>query len=193
MSTNGWVALGLAVTACVVAALMRLFPLEWNFVPIGALALFAGARLRSWSAFGLPLALMLLTDFLLSVMRPVNPFLHTGTVYVYGSFLLIFILGRRYCAGDNYWRIGAVSFAGSVLFFLITNFGTWFNVAVLRIDPGDYSPTLAGLLHCYEMGIPFYRGTFFGDLIFSAILFGSYAWLTRAVFATKHVAVQTGD
>ena len=36
-----------------------------NFAPVGAMSLFAGARLRGWQAYALPLALMAITDLLL--------------------------------------------------------------------------------------------------------------------------------
>ena len=55
----------LAIGLTVVAALARLAPHPWNFTPVGSLSLFAGARLRGWLAFVLPLVLMAVTDPLL--------------------------------------------------------------------------------------------------------------------------------
>jgi hypothetical protein len=34
-----------------------------------------------------------------------------------------------------------------------------------------YPKTLAGLMTCYAMAIPFFRGTLAGDLVFTAVLF----------------------
>jgi hypothetical protein len=66
---------------------------------------------------------------------------------------------------------GAV--AGSVLFFLVSNFGAW-------LDPRmGYAPTLQGLADCYLMGIPFYRATFLSDLLMSGLFFGAFALATR--------------
>ena len=50
-------------TLIVLPAAMRVFDHPWNFVPIGALALFAGAyfRDRTW-AFVVPLGAMLVSD-----------------------------------------------------------------------------------------------------------------------------------
>jgi hypothetical protein len=62
--------------------------------------------------------------------------------------------------------------AGSVLFFVLTNFGVW---AI-----GDiYPKTLAGLSACYIAAIPFFRGTLEGDLLYTLVLFGGFALLER--------------
>ena len=53
-------ALLLALVASVAVALLRYFPLVWNLAPVGALALFTGARLRSWQWVLLPLGLILI-------------------------------------------------------------------------------------------------------------------------------------
>src|SRR5262249_55859843 len=59
----------LASALAVAAGLIRLIPHPWNFPPVGALGLFAGARLRAWHAFALPVALMVVTDSLLWAMK----------------------------------------------------------------------------------------------------------------------------
>jgi hypothetical protein len=180
-------ALGLALLACLLAAVLRLFPLEWNFAPVGALALFAGARLRGWLAYALPLALLVLTDALLA-HRHGYPFLYPGTPFVYGSFLLNVLLGRLLRHTENPLDIGATSLCASVQFFVVTNFGVWLTSALIFPgDPHSYPPTLAGLMTCYEMGIPFYRGTLAGDLLFTALFFGAHAWLTRWYFHNERV------
>jgi hypothetical protein len=178
------VALGLAAAACLVAALLRIFPLEWNFAPVGALALFAGARLRGWLAFALPVVLMLCTDAVLAMTRG-HDFIHEGTPWVYSSFLLAVLLGRLLARTENPFAIGGLALANSVLFFLVTNFGHWVQYALLT--PGAsgayFDATAAGLAKCYLDGVPFYRGTLVGDLLFTAVLFGAHAWLTRALTA----------
>jgi hypothetical protein len=179
-------ALWLALLACLLAGLMRLYPLEWNFAPVGALALFAGARLRSWVAFALPLVLMVATDALLA-QKNGYPFLHPGTPFVYGSFLVNVLLGRLLARTENPVAIAGAAVAASVQFYVVTNFGVWLTSVLLPGDPHSYPPTLAGLLTCYEMGIPFYRWTFAGDLLFTAVFFGAHAWLTRWYFHGERV------
>ncbi len=61
---------------------------------------------------------------------------------------------------------------GSVLFFVLTNFGVW---AV-----GTFYPkTMSGLVTCYVVAIPFFRNTLAGDFAFTALLFGGFALAER--------------
>jgi hypothetical protein len=190
-STRLWLALIVAVIGSVVIALVRLYPQPWwNLAGVGALSLFAGARLRSWWALLLPLGLMLATDYWLSLSRPDYPFIHQETAFSYGSYAAIFVLGWCFGQTENPFKLGALAFGSSVLFFLVSNFGSWLNVAVLHTvipTPGynDYTADLAGLLRCYENGLPFYRGTLAGDLVFATALFGAYAVLVRMVGQTE--------
>jgi hypothetical protein len=172
-------ALGLALLACLLAAALRLFPLEWNFAPVGALALFAGARLRPWLAFALPLAVLVTTDALLPQLRPSYAFPYPGMAFVYGSFAIYALLGRTLSRTESPLRIGATTGAGSVQFFIVTNFGVWLTSAL-------YPPTLAGLVECYAAGVPFFHRTVGADLLFTAALFGAYAWLKGKVSAPAH-------
>ena len=89
----------LAVGLMVLGAIVRVMQ-HWNFAPVGALSLFAGARLRGWQAYLLPLLLMAVTDPLLggySVATPV----------VYASFLINVWIGTRLRATENPAWIGA--------------------------------------------------------------------------------------
>ena len=61
----------------------------------------------------------------------------------------------------------------SVLFFIISNFAVWLS------DP-DYPLTWGGLLLCYEMAIPFFRGTLASDLLYSAAFFGIMEWVRHS-------------
>jgi hypothetical protein len=57
----------LALSLTVLGAVARLLPHPPNFVPAGAMSLFAGARLSAWQAYLIPLALMALTDPILAI------------------------------------------------------------------------------------------------------------------------------
>ncbi|MCI0463236.1 MAG: hypothetical protein L0Z62_40330 [Gemmataceae bacterium] len=173
-------ALTLALGACLLASLLRLFPLEWNFAPVGALALFAGARLRGWLAFALPLALMVVTDALLPLLRPDYSFLHAGMAFVYGSYVISVLMGRLLARTENPALITVGAVGNSLQFFVITNFGAWLAL---------YPATLAGLVECYVAGLEFARGTLAGDLLFTAVLFGAYAWLAHLYFPAERVGV----
>ncbi len=138
----------------VAPAFLRLLTFEWNVVPIAALALFCGAHFRNRSlAFAIPLLSMLLGDVLLAIeTRNSNLYLfHTLMPFVYGCYVLSVAMGmglRSYWdrleqAGFNgtdskldrirkysgFWTrvvpIASFTVAGSILFFIVTNFGVW--------------------------------------------------------------------
>jgi hypothetical protein len=59
-----------------------------------------------------------------------------------------------------------------------------------------YEHSLAGLLHCYAQGLPFFRYTLMGDLFFAVVLFGGYAlavnvgWIAALSSQNKTLAVE---
>ncbi len=170
----------LAVTLTVAAALLRLVPHPPNFSPIGAAALFGGARLKGWSAYLVPLLAMLLTDPILSHMAG-YPAYSWGSLVVYGCFFINVLLGRAFLTNTlSPWRIGGVALAGSVQFFLITNFFVWLQDASL------YPHTLGGFAECYIAALPFFGRTLAADLFYSGVLFSAHAALTRQAWAKAH-------
>jgi hypothetical protein len=153
------------VSAILAAAALRLVPHPPNFSPIDAMALFSGAYLgRRWLAFAAPLGALLLSDALLGFYR--------GMEFQYVSVALIVLLGWTALSKLSVLRLGAAAVAGSVLFFAITNFGTW-------LTSGMYPHTLSGLGACYVAAIPFYQNTLAGDLVYAALLFGGFALAER--------------
>ena len=147
--------------AILAAAALRLVPHPPNFSPIDAMALFSGAYLgRRGIAFVAPLAALLLSDLALG-------FYH-GMATVYATVALIVVVGWWISSRRTPLRIGAAAIVGSVLFFVITNFGMW-------LFSGFYPLTGAGLAACYVAAIPFFQNTVAGDLFYAAILFGGFA------------------
>jgi hypothetical protein len=151
-----------AVAAAVlVAALSRLLPHPPNFTPIGAMALFGGACFASrWQAFFVPLAALFLGDLVLGF--------HKLMPVVYGSFALEVCIGLWLRGRRKLLPIASAALAGSVMFFVIWNFGVW---ALL----GSYPMTPAGLLACYIAGIPFFGNELLGDAVYCTVLFGGLA------------------
>jgi hypothetical protein len=163
----------IAALAAVGAAALRVFAVLPNISPVGALGLFAGGRLRWWLAWLPPVAVMAISDQILFRLKGYPRF----DPWVYGSLIVYVVLGRLLTHTRSAWRIGAVSALGSLQFFLITNFGLWYES--LGLAGAMYPPTPAGLLTCYAMGLPFLGYTVLGDLVFATVLFGAHAWLTR--------------
>ncbi len=147
------------------AALSRLLPHPPNVTPVAAMALFAGCHLpdRRW-AYAAPLIAMLSTDVVLGF--------HATLPFVYAAFMLMVGLGRwlarHYAAGN----ILLACLSGSVLFFVLTNYGVWATQSM-------YPHTAAGLLECYIAALPFFHHTLLGDLFYTVLLFGAAALLLR--------------
>lgn len=165
------------------AGLLRLAPHPWNFSPTYGMEVFSGARLHSWKAFALPLAIRFATDLLLLPAYGLVTYLSDfwSWPFVYASTVINILLVMTLRRTRSPWRIAAVSMLASEQFFLITNFGTW-------LGSNFYPHTLPGLIQCYAMGIPFFGGTLLSSLAYCGILFGAHALLTRK----QPVAVPAG-
>jgi len=159
----------------VIAALSRLLPHPYNFTPVAAMALFGGAYLRNRStAWGTTLAAMLLSDVLLHAGYLLGwrayPGFHTLMPLVYLSIAGITLLGSRLYGRVSAGGVLANTLLGSLIFFIITNFGVFLLAKDL---------TWARFLQTYIDAIPFFGNTALGDLLYSALLFGSYEWIKQ--------------
>jgi hypothetical protein len=153
-----------AVMLC--AVFLRLVPHAPNVAPIAALALFSGIKIPRWRAFILPLTAMILSDVFLGF--------HATIPYVYGSFLLIGGIGLLLRKDSSPLRVALGSVSGSILFFIITNFGSWATTSM-------YEKSITGLMKSYTMGLPFFRNTIIGDLVYVALLFFLYRVLKLVI------------
>jgi hypothetical protein len=160
----------------VLAALSRLLPHPPNFSPVEAIALFGGAYFaQRHAAIWVPLVAMFISDLALGLVNGgiyAEYFLSAGFLLVYLCIALSAVLGFSLRGRASALRVGAWSLAGSVLFFLVTNFGAWLGSSL-------YPQTTAGLMAAYVAGLPFFQNTVLGTLFYSALLFGSFAWLRR--------------
>ena len=156
------------------AALSRLLPHPPNFSPVEAIALFGGAYFANrWAAVWVPLAAMFASDLVLGLVNGGiywSYFLSAGYLLVYACIALSALLGFGLRGRVNAARVGAYSIVGSLLFFVVTNFGAWLGSPM-------YPQTGAGLAAAYVAGIPFFQYTLLGTLFYSTLLFGSFAWL----------------
>ena len=157
--------------AILAAAALRLVPHPPNFTPIGAMALFSGAYLgRRALAFAAPLAALLLSDLVLGF--------YPGMNFVYASVALTVVVGWALSSRRSAPRVIGAALATSVLFFVLTNFGMW-------LFSGFYPATFEGLVACYVAAIPFFQNSIAGDLFYTALLFGGFALMQRAVPALR--------
>lgn len=151
----------LSFCAVVMSAIfLRIIPHAPNIAPIAALALFSGVVVPNWRGFVIPLVVMVVSDFFLGF--------HSTIPFVYGSFLLIVGIGYLLRKDTSPLKIGLGSLAGSVLFFVITNFGVWLTSSM-------YEKSLSGLIYCYYMGLPFFRNTIIGDILYTSVFFVGFS------------------
>ena len=150
------------VSVIVAAVVARLIPHPFNFTPVGAAALFAGATIaRKWIAFLVPLSAMFVSDAILGF--------HSAMPVVYGCFALTVCIGfsLRSRTRSPLALLGAAT-ASATLFFIVTNFFVFATSAL-------YPHTAAGLATCYIAAISFYGNQIAGDLVYTAVLFGGLA------------------
>jgi hypothetical protein len=100
---------------------------------------------------------------------------HSTIPFVYISFLIAGLIGFRLSQNKKTLTIIIAALSSSMLFYLITNFGVW-------LVSGMYPHTIAGLINCFVLALPFYRNTILGDLIYVGVFFGSYELIRKLVF-----------
>jgi hypothetical protein len=156
----------IGVVLVLAAAFSRLIPHPMNFAPITAIALFGGMYFDRRFAPILPLAALILSDAVLGF--------YDGILWVYGSFLLVTAMGMFAAQKRTVGVIAGSTLAGSVLFFIVTNFGVW--------QSGLFYPmTMDGLAMCYTAALPFFRNSLAGDAVYVTALFGAYALIERYI------------
>jgi hypothetical protein len=161
----------------VIAVLCRLASAAfhwWNFVPMGAIALYAGARLpRRW-AWLAPVTAMVFADLIIDY-RAGRSLFELWRWVGYATFGALSLLGPL-ARGRNVgiWRYPGLSLAASTFFFLTSNFAVW-------AEGRMYPMTSAGLFTCYFMGLEFYGRTIAADLVGTGVFFGLGPVIERAV------------
>lgn len=162
-----------------ISAVYRAMPgRPWGFAPQWAIALFSGAifsRDKKW-AFIMPLVSMLLSDCIYQLLyvnglTPISGFykgqwlnyiLFTGMAF-YG-----FVFNTKKVSG-----ILAACIAAPTTYFLLSNFVVWAG------GGGLHRPkNLSGLLQCFADGLPFYKNSVLSTFVFSAVLFGTYYFVS---------------
>lgn len=151
----------------------------WNASVIGALGLFAAARLGFWQSLAFTAAAIALKDVAIYLTTDWWQPYPLSWLYFAGYALIGWSALRN---TTSMGRIVATGVGSAVLFFLVSNYVSWVEQAY------PYGYSFNGLLDCYAAAIPFARGTFVGDVAFTAVLFGSHAVLSRAYFRAEQVA-----
>jgi hypothetical protein len=163
------------IVVCLIAfaAVVRILPHPWNFTPLGAMALFSGAKLgRSPRAFLVPLAALFFGDLFVG--------LHWLMPVVYLSVALSVAIGIFFRRRQSFGPLAIATLVGATQFFLTTNWAMWaFGTT--------YPKSLSGLLACYAAGVPFFRNTLAGDAFYAFALFGGFRLIEKTIPALRSV------
>ena len=153
----------LAYAFVLIAVAVRFMPHPLAFTPVMAALLYFGAR-GSRRQLWIPLALLAASDIVLT--KVVYSYQFSWDHFVtWAWYAAILWLGTTLSEKTSTWRVGLSAIAGSVSFFVVSNFAVW---AAWNM----YPKTLAGLMTCYTAALPFFRRGFEGDMLFTAVLFG---------------------
>lgn len=153
----------LAYLFVLLAVIVRFMPHPLAFTPVTGSLLFFGARgprRQLW----IPLVLLAAADVLLT--KVVYAYAFTWDTFVSWVWYAVMLwFGTKLREHVRPLTVIGVALAGSVSFFLISNFGSW----VAWTDM--YPRSLAGLMACYAAGLPFFRRAVEGDLLFTCAMF----------------------
>ena len=147
------------ISLILILAFARLIPHPPNFTPIIAVALVSGYFFKNINlSLLILLVAMLLSDLFIGF--------YENMIFVYASLLLITFVFHKISKKINFKNLFIYCFAGSLIFFIVSNFGVWVLGSPGVLDVA-YERNLSGLVECYILAIPFFGNTFLSTLIFA--------------------------
>jgi Family of unknown function (DUF6580) len=152
----------LAYLFVVFAVAIRFIPHPWHFTPVAASLLFFGAR-GSRRMMWLPLVLLAASDLALNRYVYAYPFGWDQTV-IWVWYAAILWLGTGLRKTTKPLPIIGGALGSSISFFVVSNFMVWAAGTM-------YPKTWAGLVTCFDAGVPFFRNTVESDLVFTCAFF----------------------
>ena len=132
----------------------------WHLTPFFAVGMLYGAGMATWRGVLLVLGMRLAADLGVWAVtsRPDYAFYGSAQFWNYAGLLLLPLFGRFMTPG-RWGRVLGGALAGSVAFFLVSNFGVW-------MAGGGRS-----LLRVYADGLPFFRNELIATPVWAGVLF----------------------
>jgi hypothetical protein len=148
-----------------------------NFAPLAAIALCGAVYLPRRVAAVLPLAMLFISDLVLNLFHYHQPLFTFDILPRYFALALISGLGFALRGHASLLRLLGASVAGSLIFFVISNTGSWlYEPGLTAVDHRLYAKTFAGWLQAMTTGQPgypstwwFYRYTLLSDVFYTAL------------------------
>lgn len=154
------------IALAVVSRLVAPWP---NFTAMTAVAVTGGMLFgKRIMAILLPLLALFVSDLIINNTLYAylgHTWLTEGAGWLYASYLLIALLGSLQLHKSSTVHLALSGILGSILFFVITNFGAWFG------NP-FYPQNFAGLMESYVMGLPFLFNQVVGTLFYIGVIVG---------------------
>jgi len=152
------------ISIILILALSRLLPHPPNFTPIVAVAIMSGYFFRNVNlSFIVLLISMLFVDIFIGFYKHM--------LFVYLSLFIITIIFYKISNKINFKNLFVFGFLGSLVFYLVSNFGVWFSGVLSPITNLPYEKNFNGLINCYFLAIPFFKNTVISTLIFTYTAF----------------------
>lgn len=184
MDKSNKLALGFTLGAAGITMASRLIPHIPNFTAMQSLTLFAGAYLGyRLLAVLVPLLTWYVSDLVINNTIARSYFPETDGMVWYGDYMISIGIAAIAIAligafGLKKWsapKLALTSVGCTLLFFLITNFGSWLGNPI-------YPQDATGLMASYTAGLPFLGTSLVSNLVYAAVLFGGFELLHRYVY-----------
>ena len=158
------------ISLIVILVFARLIPHPPNFTPIIAVAIISGYFFKNINlSLLILLAAMLISDLFIGF--------YENVIFVYASLLFITFVFHKISKKINFKNLFIYGFAGSLIFFIVSNFGVW-ALGSPGVSDIVYEKSLNGLIQCYVLAIPFFGNTFLSTIIFAYPAIFIYRTLT---------------
>ena len=151
----------------------RVLPHPYNFTPLIAVTLLSSHAISNRIlALIVPLLGFWLSDLFMNNIIYAGYYsdftiFSSGMIWTYGAIVLVGFMGSSFIKKISSGKIVLASLSGSTIFYIISNFGVW------AFSP-MYAKSVAGLIQCYALALPFYGTSLIGDLLYCSLLFGAY-------------------
>jgi hypothetical protein len=175
----------------VVGAFARLIPHMPNFTPVESLTIFGAAYLskKHWALI-LSVFLIYVSDFIINntIARSFFPdvegivWFSSYMIYNFVAMALIVLVSSKIITKVNIKNVGVSVLLASIIFFIITNFGSWAG------DKSVYSNDMSGLMASFTAGLPFFRNSLLSNVVFTTVIFGSFEMYTSIAARQKTTA-----
>ena len=163
-----------------IAPLSPDFRLFANFSGVGAVAIFSGSYIKNrFSAYVLPMLVLLLSDLGLAMTMGVNYGFYQGWYYTYVAFALMVLAAQLLVNKVTITNVFGASLVGVFIHWIISDFGVWYGSTY-------YPQTAAGFWACLVAAIPFELNFLYGTLVYSAIMFAGFEALKSKFPSLKY-------